>query len=386
MILSSILNFHFNTFKKLKNIKVPFFEYPRLWSDHKKEYLAIIDNVASIGGFILQEALKEFELELAKYTNSNYAVGVGNATDGMEIFLEAIGINKGDEIIISSHTMLATASAIKFAGGVPIPVDIGEDNLISVEAIEEAITQNTVGIMPTQLNGRVCDMDPIMKIAKKNQLFVVEDAAQALGAKYKGQHAGTFGLASCISFFPAKVLGCFGDAGGVLVSDKELYHQIYQIHDHGRDIDGEVKRWGRNSRLDNMQASILNHKLKTFDKVIQRRRYIAQMYQDHLEILDELQLPPAPSSNSNNFDVYQNYELTADKRDELKKYLNDNGIGTLVQWGGKGVHQFKQLGFNQELINTNKFFKRCLMLPMNIFISDDDVEYICKTIKSFYRK
>ena len=110
------------------------------------------------------------------------------------------------------------------------------------------------------------------------------------------------------------------------------------------------------------------------------------MYQDHLEILDELQLPPAPSSNSNNFDVYQNYELTADKRDELKKYLNDNGIGTLVQWGGKGVHQFKQLGFNQELINTNKFFKRCLMLPMNIFISDDDVEYICKTIKSFYRK
>ena len=133
--------------------------------------------------------------------------------------------------------------------------------------------------MPTQLNGRICDMDEILKIANKNSLFVVEDAAQALGARYKGKHAGTFGLASCISFFPAKVLGCFGDAGGILVNDKNLYHQIYQIHDHGRDLDGEVKRWGRNSRLDNLQAAILNYKLKFYDQVIERRRYIAQKYQ-----------------------------------------------------------------------------------------------------------
>ena len=141
-----------------------------------------------------------FESELTNYTGSNYAVDVGNATDGMQIFLEAIGINPGDEIIISSHTMLAIASAIKVAGGVPIPVDIGEDNLISIQAIEDAITPNTVGIMPTQLNGRVCNMDSILAIAKKHGLFVVEDAAQALGVKYKGRYAGTFGLASDISF------------------------------------------------------------------------------------------------------------------------------------------------------------------------------------------
>ena len=140
--------------------------------------------------------------------------------------------------------MLATASALKVAGGTPIPVDIGYDNLIDIESIKEAINPNTVGIMPTQLNGRICDMDEILKIANKNSLFVVEDAAQALGARYKGKHAGTFGLASCISFFPAKVLGCFGDAGGILVNDKNLYHQIYQIHDHGRDLDGEVKKMG----------------------------------------------------------------------------------------------------------------------------------------------
>jgi dTDP-4-amino-4,6-dideoxygalactose transaminase len=366
--------------------EVPFFEYPRLWSDNREDYISILDQVSSAGGFILQKALSDFEIELAKFTVANYSVGVGNATDAMEIFLEAIGLNKGDEIIISSHTMLATASAIRVAGGVPVPVDIGDDNLIDIHSIEEAITSNTVGIMPTQLNGRVCDMDAIIKIAEKHSLFIVEDAAQALGAKYKGKHAGTFGLASCISFYPAKVLGCFGDAGAVLVNDKDLYNTIYQLHDHGRDVEGEVKRWGRNSRLDNLQAAILSYKLKTFNKVIERRREVAKMYQKNLSMLDELQLPPPPSDISNNFDTYQNYELTADHRDKLKKYLSEKNIGTLIQWGGKGIHQFKQLGFTQKLPNTDKFFERCIMLPMNIFISDEDVEYICNSIKSFYRK
>ena len=366
--------------------KIPFFEYPRLWNDNRKDYISIIDDVAGSGGFIMQKSLSDFETELANYSGSNYAVGVGNATDGMEIFLEAIGLKNGDEIIISSHTMLATASAIKMTGGIPVPVDIGKDNLISIESIEQAITPNTVGIMPTQLNGRVCDMDSITRIAKKNGLFIVEDSAQALGARYKGKHAGTFGLASCISFFPAKVLGCFGDAGAVLVNDKDLYHKIYQLHDHGRDNDGEVKRWGRNSRLDNLQAAILNLKLKNFDEVIERRRNIAEIYQSQLELLDEIQLPPSPSKTSDNFDVYQNYEIMADKRNELKNFLSEKNIGTLIQWGGKGIHHFRQLGFNQQLPNTDKFFERCIMLPMNIFISDDDVEYICENIKMFYRK
>jgi len=368
------------------SIQVPFFEYPRLWSDDRVDFLSIIDKVSSSGGFILQKEVSNFESELANYAGSKYAVGVGNATDGMEIFLEAIGINSGDEIIISSHTMLATASAVKVAGGIPVPVDIGIDNLISIQAIENAITSNTVGIMPTQLNGRVCNMNAIISIAKKHGLFIVEDAAQALGAKYKGQHAGTFGLASSVSFFPAKVLGCLGDAGAVLVNDKDLYNQIFQLHDHGRDADGEVRRWGRNSRLDNIQAAILSHKLKTYDDVITRRREVATMYQDRLGFLEELQLPASPSFRTDNFDVYQNYELTADNRDKLKIYLDEKNIGTLIQWGGKAVHQFKQLGFNQVLPDTERFFERCIMFPMNVFISNSDVEYICETIVKFYRK
>ena len=172
----------------------------------------------------------------------------------------------------------------------------------------------------------------------------------------------------------------------MLVNNKNLYNKIYQLHDHGRDLNGEVKRWGRNSRLDNLQAAILSHKLKSYDKVIERRRKVAEIYQDQLGNLDQLKLPPPPSNTSINFDVYQNYELTAFKRDKLKKYLEENNIGTLIQWGGKGIHHFRKLGFKQKLKNTDKFFNSCIMLPMNIFLSDNDLEYICKKIKSFYKK
>jgi dTDP-4-amino-4,6-dideoxygalactose transaminase len=240
--------------------------------------------------------------------------------------------------------------------------------------------------MPTQLNGRTCAMDPILDMAEKNGLFLVEDAAQALGSKYKGKSAGTFGLASDISFFPAKVLGCLGDAGAVLVNDKELFQQIYQIHDHGRDRDdGQVKRWGRNSRLDNIQAAILNHKLTGYGEVIERRREVASIYHDRLSGLDELQLPAPPDSDPDHFDVYQNYEITASRRDELKVFLGSKGVGTLIQWGGTAIHHFRNLGFTQECPRTDEFFDSCIMLPMNIFISNEDVQYVCDQIYSFYR-
>ena len=365
---------------------VPFFDYSRLWTDDRENLIKIIDQTSASGGFILQKSLKDFEVQLAQYCQVNYSVGVGNATDGMEIFLEAIGLSAGDEVIISSHTMLATASAIKLVGGVPVPVDIGEDNLIDPSAVESAINSRTVAIMPTQLNGRVCDMESITALAKKYDLFLVEDAAQALGAKFDGKFAGTFGLAADISFFPAKVLGCFGDAGAVLVNDRSLYESIYQLHDHGRDVnDGQVKRWGRNSRLDNVQAAILLYKLKNYNSVIERRRKIAEIYHERLTFLDELKLPNPPSLSSRHFDVFQNYELAAQNRNGLREYLQKSGIGTLIQWGGTAIHQFKNLGFTQHCPKADKFFEECVMFPMNIFISDDDIHYIADRVVEFYR-
>lgn len=366
-------------------MKVPFFEYPRFYSNDKDTLLKVIDDVGNRGAFIMQQDLKDFELELAKFCNSDFSIGVANGTDALELALMAIGLKQGDEVIISSHTMVATASAIVTAGGVPIPVDIGYDNLIDPDSIESAITKNTVGIMPTQLNGRTCDMDKICKIANKHGLFIVEDSAQALGSKFKGKNAGTFGLAGGISFFPAKVLGCLGDGGGVLIQDKEIYHKVFQLHDHGRDTDGDVKSWGRNSRLDNLNAAILLEKLKTYPNVIERRRQIAGLYQALLGDMEELKLPPSPGSEKDHFDVFQNYEIEAKDRDALRLFLSDHEIGTLIQWGGKAIHQFECFGFNCDLPKTDSFFKNCIMLPMNMFITDDDVEYIASTIRNFYR-
>ncbi len=365
---------------------IPFFEYPRLYLDNKADLINIFDDVCSRGAFILQKEVEDFEKKLASFTNSKYAIGVGNATDGLEIAWMAINLRQGDEVICCSHTMLATASAIKIAGGVPIPVELGQDNLIDPDAVEAAVNSRTVGIMPTQLNGRTCQMDKIMNIAKKYKLFVVEDAAQALGSKFKGRHAGTFGNASAISFYPAKVLGCFGDGGGILTNDYELFDKMYQLHDHGRDINGEQKSWGRNSRLDNLQAAIINYRFKTYLDVIKRRREIALIYDNLLNEINELILPPAPDDNGDNFDVYQNYEIQAEKRNELKDFLKAKGVGTLVQWGGKGIHQWEALGLNKKLPKVESFFQKCIMLPMNIFISNKDVEYVCKQIKNFYGK
>ena len=282
--------------------------------------------------------------------------------------------------------MIATASAIITAGGTPVPVDIGEDNLIDVDAVASAVTKNTVGISPTQLNGRTCDMESIMDIAKSKGLCVVEDAAQALGSKFKNQSAGTFGDAGSFSFFPAKVLGALGDGGGVVTNKKEIYEKIFQLHDHGRDPQGEVQSWGRNSRLDNLQAAILNKRFERYEKVIKRRREIASIYNEQLSIIEEINLPPAPVENGDHFDVYQNYELQAENRDALKTYLANNGVGTIIQWAGKAVHQWEVLGFNIKLPKTEDFFKKCLMLPMNMFISDEDTYYICESITNFYRK
>ncbi|MBU0507141.1 DegT/DnrJ/EryC1/StrS family aminotransferase, partial [bacterium] len=286
--------------------------------------------------------------------------------------------------IISSHTMIATASAVHFSGAVPVPVEAGYDHMMSPESIEKAITPKTKVILPTQLNGRTCNMDAIIDVAKRHGLQIFEDAAQALGSKFKGKCAGTFGVGACISFYPAKVLGCLGDAGAVLTNDENIYHKLIRLRDHGRGPDGEITMWGFNSRLDNLQAAILSYYFKKYQQVVNRRREIAGMYQEQLGGLSQLVLPPSPLDNPDHFDVYQNYEIEAERRDELKAYLTEKGVGTLVQWGGTAVHQFKALGFQQHLPQTDRLFKRMLMIPMNMSLTNDQVIFVCDTIKKFY--
>ncbi len=366
------------------NRDIPFFNYPYLFTSIENELVSIFRDVGRRGAFIDQEDLRDFEQHIAEYTGAKYAVGVANCTDGLQISLLAAGINPGDEVVFCSHTMVATAAAIHHAGAIPIPVECGTDHLIDPESAELAITARTKAIMPTQLNGRTCNMNAIQTIANEHELLIIEDAAQALGSRFKGKMAGTIGIAGAISFYPAKTLGCLGDGGVVLTNDDELYEKMVLLRDHGRNDHGEVVLWGLNSRLDNMQAAILDYKLSNYDQEIARRREIALQYQSQLGDLKELVLPPAPSSDPDHYDIFQNYEIEAERRDGLQAYLKENGVGTLIQWGGKAVHQFEHLGFKVHLPQTEKMFTRCLMLPMNRSLLDEDVDYVCSKIRQYY--
>ncbi len=369
------------------NIHVPFFNYSFLFESQKEHFLKTFQDVSSRGAFITQKDLVDFEQNLAVFSGAEYAVGVANATDALEMLIAATGIGYGDEVIFCSHTMVATASAIHVNGAIPIPVEAGADHLIDPASIEQAITPRTKAIMPTQLNGRTCDMDAVQEIADKHNLLIFEDSAQALGSRFKGRHAGTFGVGGCISFYPAKILGCLGDGGAVLCNDQKIYNKIMLMRDHGRNPEtGDVDLWGRNSRLDNLQAAFLDLQFKEYDKVISRRRHIANIYQEQLGSIEQLVLPPAPDSSPDHFDVFQNYEIEAERRDELKEYLTEQGVGTLIQWGGKAVHQFKKLGFGQSLPYTERLFETILMVPMNMSLSDDDVHYVSDCIKYFYQR
>jgi dTDP-4-amino-4,6-dideoxygalactose transaminase len=365
---------------------IPFFDYTRLFTDEEEEIIAIVREVGRRGAFILQQDLARFEVNLGQYLGAQHALGVGNATDGLIIALRAAGVGPGDEVIFSSHTMVATAAAIHFAGAIPVPVECGADHLIDPLSAEEAITRRTRAILPTHLNGRTANMDAIASLARRHGLTIVEDAAQALGSRFKGRAAGTFGAAAAISFFPAKVLGCLGDGGAVIAGNDAVHDRVLQLRDHGRRADGEIVSWGLNSRLDNLQAAILDSKLARYPAVIERRRAMARLYRQGLEALDELRLPPGPDGDADHFDIYQNYEVEAERRDELKEHLKTCGIGTLVQWGGKAVHQWDRLGFPQRLPFTEKLFHRLLLLPLNMSLSDSDIEQVSDAIWAFYRK
>jgi len=230
-------------------------------------------------------------------------------------------------------------------------------------------------------------MDAIEEIADEHDLIIVEDAAQALGSSYKGKKAGTFGIASAFSFYPAKILGCFGDGGMMVTDNPRIAEKAFQMRDHGRDKNGKIRFFGVNSRLDNLQAAILNHQFETYSEIILYRRHLASIYQTNLQSIVQLTLPPGPDDGEkDHFDVFQNYELETDERTKLRQYLLRKGIGTLVQWGGQAIHQVSTLRFKVSLPRTEQLFERALLLPINPMVSEEDVLYICQETHEFYEQ
>jgi dTDP-4-amino-4,6-dideoxygalactose transaminase len=366
-------------------MQVPFFRYPHLFEQQRDEILQAMTDVMERGAYILQGELRDFEAALAAFLGVKHAIGVANGTDGLIIALRAAGVGPLDEVIVPSHTYVASVAAIQFVGARPVLVDCGEDHLIDPAQVEAAVTAHTRAIMPVQLNGRTCDMDALQGIADRCGALIVEDAAQGLGSRYKGRAAGTFGVAAAFSFYPAKVLGCFGDGGSITTDDPTVARRVMLLRDHGRNEAGEVVTWGFNSRLDNLQAAILKVKLAYFEAEIERRRQLARLYLEGLVELADMTLPPGPDGDPDHFDVYQNYEVEAGRRDALREYLDRNGVRTVVQWGGKAVHQFEGLGLTgMRLPRTERLFGRSFLLPMNTSLTDDEVHYTCEVIRRFY--
>jgi dTDP-4-amino-4,6-dideoxygalactose transaminase len=371
--------------RSLKLLKtVPFFNYPALFATQESEITALLLDVLKRGAYIMQKELSQFEEHLADFLGVKYAIGVADGTIALVMALRGAGIQHGDEVIVPSHTFIASAASIHHAGATPVLVECASDHLIDPDSVKQAITNKTKAIMPVQLNGRTANMDALQAIADEYNLLIIEDSAQALGSKYKGKYASTFGIAGTFSFYPAKLLGCYGDGGAVITNDDQLAAKVYSMRDHGRGESGDVVLWGYNARLDNIQAAVLDFKLKTFPETVERRRSIAARYDHALSSISDLTLPPAPDASPDHFDVYQNYEIESGHRDQLREYLKDHGVGTIVQWGGKAIHQFEDLKFNVDLPYTTHFFTRCMMLPMHHLLSDEDVDYVCEQIHQFY--
>ena len=372
-----------------KSVPVPFFDWKALYAERSEAFGRILHETAAAGGFILQAAVDEFESDLAAYLGARNVIGVSDCTNAMLLGLRAAGLRPGDEVILPGHGFIAAAQAIHFAGGRAVPVEASPDDwLIDPDAIRAAITSSTRAIMPVHVNGRVCEMDKILAIAAEHGLAVFEDAAQALGARLDGQAAGCIGRWGAFSFYPSKTLGCFGDAGALVTDDDDLAETVRAMRNHGAGRDKAIPRdvavWGTNARIDNLHAAILVYKLAYYDDAIARRRAIALRYHDAFSSIAALTLPPAPDSDPRRFDIFQNYEMCCDRRDDLRASLDARGIGTIVQWGGSGIHQFTGLGFDQRLPETDRFFARSLLIPMNHVLTDQQVSAVIDGVRAFF--
>ena len=349
-----------------------------------KELKEATNRVIDSNWYILGKEVENFEREFANYLGVKYCIGVGNGLEALHIILRAYGIGKGHEVIIPSNTYIATALAVSYAGAVPIIVEPDEQTYnINPVLIEEKITKKTKAIMPVHLYGQACDIDPINEVAKKYNLKVIEDAAQAHGATYKGEKCGTLGDASGFSFYPTKNLGALGDAGAVTTNDKGLAEKVRVLGNYGSEKHYYNKYMGFNSRLDEMQAAILRVKLRHLEEFNQERKIIARLYLNNLQDTD-LILPYVLEWAE---PVWHQFVIRSTKRDKLQEYLKSKGIGTLIHYP-LPIHlqdAYKHLGYKKgDFPIAEKMANEVLSLPIWVGLSKEKVKIICTKIMNRY--
>lgn len=364
-------------------MKVPFVTFKPLEKELDKDLRNAFERVYDRSWYIEGVEDEAFEKAFAEYCDSKYCVGVGNGLDSLFLALKAMGIKEGDEVIVPSNTYIATALAVTYTGATPIFVepDIRTFN-IDPTKIEAAITDKTKAIMPVHLYGQACDMDPIMEVAKKYNLYVVEDCAQAHGAKYKGKIIGSFGDAAGFSFYPGKNLGALGDAGATVTNNEELAKKVRALGNYGSDYKYHHIYQGNNSRLDELQAAFLAAKLPHLNKVNLERRKIAQKYLNGINN-PEIILPFVPEYAE---PVWHIFGVRCDRRDELEKFLNDVGISTNKHYPIPMHLQgcYADLGFKKgDYPIAEEISETELSIPMYYGMTDEEVQYVIDRMNEF---
>ena len=372
---------------------IKFWSFESEYKKYRKNILKIIDKSLSSGLIFYGNNLINFERNFIRKYKTKFGISVGSGTDALMISLMAIGVKKGDEVITAANTAIPTIAAIINSGATPVLADINlKDYLIDINSVKKLITKKTKAIIPVHLYGQIADMDKLIKITRNHKIKIIEDCAQAQGAKYKGKFAGTLGDIGCFSFYPTKILGTYGDGGFILINNKEIYEKAKRIRFYGIEMENKSNKFfnkyyanenGVNSRMDEIQSGILNFKLKKINEYINLRRKKARLY---LKLLNKTELI-LPKENNDNFHVYHLFTVFHEKRDAIIKKLNNSRIYTRViyPYPIKNMKPYQSLK-SKKLINTNKISKGIFSLPLYPELPDKYIVKVSNILKEILKK
>lgn len=366
-------------------MKIPFLNLRQVNEPFEKEFKQAYNDFMRSGWYVLGERVMTFETEFASYCDSTHAVGVANGLDALVLSLKALDIGPGDEVIVPSNTYIASWLAISYVGATIVPVEPRLDTYnINPALIESAITSKTKAVMPVHLYGQICEMDAIMDIANKHNLYVIEDNAQSQGAKYNGKVSGSWGHCNGTSFYPGKNLGALGDGGAVTTNDTELAHKVAVLRNYGSQKKYYNEVIGMNSRLDELQAAFLSVKLKKLTTDNATRKAVADLYNVQLQGIGDLKLPILADGATS---VCHLYVIRTRKRDELQAYLAEHGIGTMIHYPVPPHLQeaYVELNYTKgDFPIAEEMAETCLSLPISPYLSEEDVVQVTKMIKLYF--
>ncbi|HEV8539682.1 MAG TPA: DegT/DnrJ/EryC1/StrS family aminotransferase [Nitrospiraceae bacterium] len=362
---------------------VPYTAFGQETAEIRKELLGAVEGVIDGGRYILGPAVSSFEEEFAAYCQARWAVGIASGTCALHLVLHGLGLREGDEVITAPNSFIASASTIALAGARPVFVDVRQDGNIDPDRIEAAITPRTRALMPVHLTGRPARMPEILDIAGRRNLFVLEDAAQAVGAKLDGRCVGSWGDAACFSLHPLKNLHAFGDGGMMTTNDRALYDRMVHARNHGLVNREQCDFWSFNCRLDELQAALLRVQLRYLEARTESRRHLAFRYNDLLRPYVEV-----PDEGPGEYCVYQTYVVRAERRDELKRFLNDHGVEALIHYATP-IHlqpAARSLGYSEkDFPATMRHVSRILSLPLYPSLTHAQQDRVAELVAIFYK-